>query len=77
MGYCEENERLSNIVFVHHGLHIELIIDPNGFIGKTNPAAIQDVILESALSAIIDCEDSVAAVDGEDKIKSIAIGMGL
>lgn len=69
VGYCAEDNTLSKILFVHHGLHIELILDANGFIGKTNPSGIQDVILESALSAIVDCEDSVAAVDSEDKIK--------
>lgn len=68
VGYKLQGATLSNILLHHNGLHVEICIDAHSFIGKTNSAGIQDVILESALSAIADCEDSVAAVDAEDKV---------
>ncbi len=64
-------------LFRHHGLHIEVVFDSSHPIGATDPAGIADVILESALTAICDLEDSVAAVDAADKVAAYANWLGL
>ncbi|WP_417826849.1 malate synthase G [Thalassospira povalilytica] len=67
IGYNEKNGALTEILLRNHGLHVEIRIDPSHPIGKEHAAGVCDVILESALTTIQDCEDSVAAVDAEDK----------
>ncbi|WP_294136500.1 malate synthase G [Sphingobium sp.] len=64
-------------LFRHHGLHIEVVFDSAHPIGATDPAGISDVILESALTAICDLEDSIAAVDAADKVAAYANWLGL
>jgi malate synthase len=67
VGYTGTAGRPGKILLRHHGLHIELRIDPEHPIGRQHPAGIRDVVLESAITTIMDCEDSVAAVDADDK----------
>jgi len=77
VGYRDEDGVLRSILLRHHGLHIELQIDPTSPVGRDSPGNIKDVVLEAAVTAIQDCEDSVAAVDAEDKVQVYGYWLGL
>jgi len=77
VGYRVENKKVSAVILKNNNLHIEILINPNAFSAKRDPAGISDIIVESAISTICDHEDSVAAVDAEDKIIGYRNWLGL
>lgn len=76
-GYTGNPDNPSSILFVNHGLHVDLLIDRQHPVGQTHPAGIKDVVMEAALTTIQDCEDSVAAVDADDKVVVYRNWLGL
>jgi malate synthase len=76
-GFQGDGSSPTLLLLVHHGLHVELHVDRSHFIGRDDPAGISDVLLESAITTIQDCEDSIAAVDADDKVQVYRNWLGL
>src|SRR5690625_990465 len=77
VGYQGEEETPTSILLENNGLHIDIEIDGNHPVGKTDRANVKDIVIESAITSIMDCEDSVAAVDAEDKVDVYRNWLGL
>ncbi|MCU1659626.1 MAG: glcB [Pseudonocardiales bacterium] len=69
-GFTGSPDSPLSVVLVNHGLHIELHIDRSAAIGRSDPAGLQDVVLEAAVTTIVDLEDSISAVDAADKVEA-------
>ena len=77
VGYRGTPEAPTSILLKHNGIHIDIVIDPSTAIGKTDAAGVSDVVLEAALSTILDLEDSVAVVDAADKVVAYSNWLGI
>ncbi len=76
-GYQEKNGLIGSLLLAHHGLHIEIHFNTDHPIHELHPTGIRDIFLEAAITTIMDCEDSVAAVDADDKVQVYRNWLGL
>ncbi len=76
-GHQGDEKTPSSILFVHNGLHLDLQIDKSTPIGASDPAGVSDLVVEAALSTILDLEDSVAVVDADDKVTAYSNWLGI